>query len=80
MKSIPGRRNNKCEDLGQGPVVEQPGSQARAEGAIGMSRVQQVREVSRDHVREGRLHFCSEYYGMSLEQERDAAEMYTRGP
>lgn len=80
MKSIPGRRNNKCEDLGQGPVGEQPGSQAGAEGAIGMSRVQQIREVSIAQVREGRLHFCSEYYGMSLEQEHDAAEMYTRGP
>lgn len=40
MKSIPGKRNDKCEDLGQGPVGcvgEQPGSQTAAEGAIGMS-------------------------------------------
>lgn len=27
---------------------------------------------------EGRLHFCSERYGMSLEQESDAAEMYAQ--
>lgn len=37
-----------------------------------------VREVSRAQVREGRLHFCSERYGMSLEQESDAAEMCAR--
>lgn len=45
-----------------------------------MSKVQKVREVSRAQVRGGRLDVCSEHYGMSLEQESDAAEMYTRGP
>lgn len=34
--------------------------------------------MSRAQVREGRLHFCSERYGMSLEQESDAAEMCAR--
>lgn len=36
MKSIPGKRNNKCEDLGQGPVGclrEQPGKSSWSRGS-----------------------------------------------
>lgn len=73
MKSIPGKGMDKCEDLGHGPQMWLGNSQ---EVRLQQKEHRDVREVSRAQVGEGRLHFCSERYGMSLEQESDAAEMY----